>query len=134
MRFAKLLRKKSNSQGKAHSASVFFGVTYGSATSATSASLRPFGISCITQASLKVRKRDAETQRTQRTQGLRGGLRGGIDDNTTACRCLVLLLLSQRQLPSASVFDPKEGRDTELLHVMARSAKWDVRRETVKRR
>ena len=48
---------------------------------------------------------------------------GGIDDNTTACRCLVLLLLSQRQLPSASVFDPKEGKDKELLHVMARSAK-----------
>ena len=115
MRFAKLLRKKSNSQGKAHSASVF---------SASRTALRPlrslrlcvpFGVSCITQASLKVRKRDAETQRTQ-------GLRGGIDDNTTACRCLVLLLLSQRQLPSASVFDPKEGRDTELLHVMARSA------------
>ena len=54
---------------------------------------------------------------------MRGGLYGGIDDDTTACRCLVLLLLSQRQLPSASVFAPKEGKDSELLHVMARSAK-----------
>ena len=81
-----------------------------------------------------MRKRDAETQRTQ---GLRGGLYGGIDDNTTACRCLVLLLLSQRQLPSASVFAHKKAkirsictwwlkvrrRDAEHLHVMARSAK-----------
>ena len=87
---------------------------------------------------LKVRKRDAETRRTQRTQGLRGGF----CDNTTACRCLVLLLLSQRQLPSASVFDPKEGKDSELLHVVSRRAKKrtldarrlnDVRRETTDR-
>ena len=55
-------------------------------------------------------------------------MRGGIDDNTTACRCLVLLLLSQRQLPSASVFDPKEGKDTELLLVVSRCAK-EGRRE-----
>ena len=65
-------------------------------------------------------------------RGLRGGLYGGVDDNTTACRCLVLLLLSQRQLPSASVFDRQEGKDTELMHVVARSAKWNVGRETVK--
>ena len=55
-------------------------------------------------------------------------MRGGIDDNTTACRCLVLLLLSQRQLPSASVFDPKEGKDSELMHVVSRRAK-EGRRE-----
>ena len=43
-----LLRKSSNSQGKAHSASVSSG--HGSATSATSAasaSLRPIGVTCI---------------------------------------------------------------------------------------
>ena len=52
MRFAKLLRKSSNNQGKAHSASVFFR-HHGSATSAASASLRPFGVSCITLAGWK---------------------------------------------------------------------------------
>ena len=55
MSFAQLLRKSSNSQGKAHSASVFFR-RHGSATSATSAtsaSLRPFGVPCITLAGWK---------------------------------------------------------------------------------
>ena len=48
MRFAQLLRKSSNSQGKAHSASVF--LRHGSASFASSASLRPFGVTCITLA------------------------------------------------------------------------------------
>ena len=47
---------------------------------------------------------------------------------------LVLLLLSQRQLPSASVYDHKEGKGSELMHVVSRRAKWDVRRETIERR
>ena len=49
-------------------------------------------------------------QRRRGRRGLCGGLYGGIDDDTTACRCLVLLLLSQRQLPSASVFAHKNTK------------------------
>ena len=78
---------------------------------------------------LKVRKRDAETRRTQRSRGLRGGLYGGIDDNTTACRCLVLLLLSQRQLPSDSVFAHKNAKTRSLC------TWWlDVRKKRTQRR
>ena len=39
-----------------------------------------------------------------------------------------------RQLPSASVYDHKEGKGSELMHVVSRRAKWDVRRETIERR
>ena len=57
---------------------------------------------------------DAEGTQRRRGRRGRGGLRGGFCDNTTACRCLVLLLLSQRQLPSASVFDHEKAETRGL--------------------
>ena len=88
MRFAKLLRKKSNSRGKAHSASVFFR-HHSSATSAASASLRPFGVSCITLA------RDGQKceEGTQRRKG-RGGRRACVVGSVITLPLVVSLVIA----------------------------------------
>ena len=79
-----------------------------------------FRVSCLT--SNLARLATTQVSAPLRLCGKKPTTHKNIRDNTIACRCQFLLLLSQRQLPSASVLDHEKAEARRLMHVVTKSA------------
>jgi hypothetical protein len=76
-------------------------------------------------------ERDARAAKGTQRRGGRRGRRASVVHEKITLPLVVALVIALsfeaiRQLPSASVFDRQEGKDSELMHVVARSAKVSV--------